>query len=166
MVILKKGDCEHCSRNYRYSLWHSGFGDNSYAYCDECGALALINYTNPQVIGLPRPEMQYAEIEESWEPFLKPCPCGGRFRKGQSPRCPFCKEKLSPNHAAQHIEAQAHGAGRGWRWQNDWRGVYCIAIDDPSNPGALLQVIDPLNVPEHETTKSKSRWSLLFSFGR
>ena len=82
------------------------------------------------------------------------------------PRCPFCKEKLSPSHAAEHIEAQAHGAGRGWQWQNNWAGVYCIAIDDPSNPGALLQLIDPILTPEIEKAKSKSRWSLLFSFGR
>ena len=167
MVILKKGDCEHCSRNYRYSLWHSGFGDNSYAYCDECGLLALINYTNPHVAGFPPHKTQYAEIDESWEPFLKPCPCGGRFRKGQSPRCPFCKERLSSVHAAGHIEAQAHGAGKGWRWQNDWTGVYCIAIDDPHNPGVLLQLLDPVIATERrEKTRSKSRWSLLFSLGR
>ena len=166
MVILKRGDCEHCSRHYRYSLWHSGFGDNSYAYCNECGMLALLNYNNPQVAGFPRLTTEYAEIDESWEPFLKPCPCGGRFQRGQSPRCPFCKEKLSPTHAAAHIEAQARGAGKSWHWQNHWSGVYCMAIDDPGNPGALLQFTDPVIVPETETPKSKSRWSLLFSLGR
>ena len=166
MVILKKGDCEHCQRSYRYSLWHSGFGDNSYAYCDQCGMLALLNYSNPQVAGFPLLSSQYQEIDESWEPFLKPCACGGQFRKGASPRCPSCNEKLSPTHAAEHIEAQAHGAGRGWHWQNNWSGVYCMAMDDPTNPGGLFQVSDPVINAATSKSKSKSRWSLLFSLGR
>ena len=166
MVILKKGDCEHCERNYRYSLWHSGFGDNSYAYCDQCGMLAILNYSNPQLAGLPPFTTQYAEIDDSWEPYLSACPCGGQFRKGQSPRCPFCSEKLSPTHAAEHIEAQAQGAGKGWRWQGDWHGVYCMAIDDPNNPGALLQVNDPILQAQPAKAKSRSRWALLFSMGR
>ena len=143
-----------------------GFGYNSYAYCDDCGALALLNYLNPQVAGISTAlSIEYAEIDESWEQFLLPCPCGGRFRKGASPRCPFCNERLSAEYAAEHIEAQALGAGRGWRWQNNWSGVYCVAVDDPHNPGSLLQVIDPVMKPE-VVNKAKSRWSLLFSFGR
>jgi hypothetical protein len=70
MVIVKKGDCEHCEQFYRYSLWHSGFGDNSYAYCDECGMLGILNYSNPQVAGFPRLSQEYAEIDASWEPPL------------------------------------------------------------------------------------------------
>jgi hypothetical protein len=164
MVILKKGDCEHCGRFYRYSLWHSGFGDNSYAYCDQCGMLAIVSYSDPQVARLPPLSSQYLEIDESWEQYLLPCTCGGRFRKGASPRCPFCREALSPTHAAEHIQAQALGATRGWQWQNNWNGVYCIAIDDPYNPGALRQMVDPVMKPE--IIKPKSRWSLLFSLGR
>ena len=51
MVILKKGDCEHCQRSYRYSLWHSGFGDNSYAYCDQCGIRSLCIRRNRWIFG-------------------------------------------------------------------------------------------------------------------
>jgi hypothetical protein len=163
MVIVKKGDCEHCGRYYRYSLWHCGFGDNSYAYCDQCGMLATVNYSNPDVAGFPPLTAQYQEIDESWETSLQPCGCGGRFRKGVSPRCPFCREVLSPSHAAAHLEAQAVGA-KGWRWQGNWNGVYCIAIEDPQEPGTLLQVVDPVVKPEK--VKNKSRWSLLFSFGK
>lgn len=165
MVIVKKGDCEHCGKFYRYSLWHSGFGDNSYAYCDDCGMLAMINYDNPTVVGFPPLSTQYAEIDESWEPLLLPCACGGRFRKGAEPRCPTCNEPLSAKHAAAHIEAQAQGAGRDWRWQKTWSGVYCMAIDNPHNPGVPLQVVDPVITPE--VAKTRKRWSsLLFSFGR
>lgn len=164
MVILKKGDCEHCGMLYRYSLWHSGFGDNSYAYCDQCGMLATISYATPEAAGFPPLSVQYAEIDESWEPFLRPCVCGGSFRKGASPRCPFCREPLSATHAAAHIEAQAQGARKGWRWQDNWSGMHCLSIEDPTEPGTLLQAVDPVLRPE--TAKARSRWSMLFSLGR
>lgn len=163
MLMMKKGDCEHCGRLYRYSLWHCGFGDNSYAYCEDCGMLATISYSNPEVAGFPPLSAQCSVIDESWEPLLQPCACGGRFRKGASPRCPFCYEKLSPVHAATHMEKQAASGHRGWEWQMNWSGIYCLAIEDPHDPGTLRQMADPLLKPE--VTKEKSRWSL-FSFGR
>ena len=160
MMMLNKGDCEHCGRTYRYSLWHSGFGNTSYAYCDECGMLALLNYSNQLVAALPAAPDQFGEIDRSWEPFLRPCPCGGHFRKGASPCCPYCNQKLSATHAAEHIEAQALGAGRNWHWQNDWKGIYCIAIDNPHNSGTLLQVEDPIGTAE--VVKVKRRWWVPF----
>ena len=164
MVILKKGDCEHCHGNYRYSLWHSGFGDNSYAYCDECGMLATLCYTDQTVANFPSPSAQYQQIDKEWEPFLRPCECGGRFLNGQAPRCPYCREILSATYAAAHMEKQAVGAQKDWRWQRNWSGVYCLAIEDPHAPGTLRQMVDPIIKPETEGTRS--RWSTLFSFGR
>ena len=163
MNTLKKGDCEHCGRFYRYSLWNSGFGNNSYAYCDQCGLLAILNYSNPLVAALPHVSIENEEIDKSWEPFLLPCPCGGRFRKGASPRCQYCNEPLSPMHAAGHIEAQAFGSGRGWHWQNSWSGLHCMAIEDPRKPGSLLQIEDPIGLPE--VVKPKKRWWVPFRLG-
>jgi len=163
MVMLKKGDCEHCGRFYRYSLWHSGFGDNSYAYCGQCGMLALFNYSNELVAALPTPAERFGVIDEAWEPHLKECPCGGSFHRSAAPRCPYCREKLSPMHAAEHIEAQAVGA-RGWSWQNNWSSIYCLAMIDPQNPGSVLQVVDPILQPERARTRK--RWPVLFSFSR
>ena len=164
MVIVKKGDCEHCGRLYRYSLWHCGFGDNSYAYCDECGMAGILNYSNPQVAGFPPLSIQHAEIDASWEPFLVPCVCGGHFRKGAAPRCLHCLEQLSPVHAAKHIAIQATGARKGWEWQNNWSGAYCMTMDDPNAPGNPRQMVDPVIKPE--IAKPRKRWPLLFSFGR
>ncbi len=164
MAILKKGDCEHCHRIYRYSLWHSGFGDNSYAYCDQCGMLGTLSYSNPEVAGFPPASVMYQEIDEAWESLLRPCECGGHFRQGAAPRCPFCHDVLSPTYAAGHMEKQAVGAVRGWQWQKNWSGVYCMAIEDPHDPGTLLQMVDP--VVKAKAEKPKSRWSLIFSFGR
>jgi hypothetical protein len=164
MVMLKKGDCEHCRRIYRYSLWHSGFGDNSYAYCDECGMLGTLSYLNLDVASFPPPTVRYQEIDESWESLMRPCVCGGRFRKGAAPRCPFCREVLSATYATGHMEKQAFGAGKDWHWQKNWNGMHCMAIEDPHDPGTLRQMVDP--VIRTESEKPKSRWSLLFSFGR
>jgi hypothetical protein len=165
MVMLKKGDCEHCGRVYRYSLWHCGFGDTSYAYCDDCGMLATINYSSEGVADFPDPSARYQEIDIQWEPLLRHCECGGRFRKGAAPRCPHCNEPLSATHAAAHMEKQAVGAPKGWCWQGNWNGVYCLAIEDPRDPGTLRQMIDPVKSTEREK-KAKSRWSLLFSLGK
>src|SRR5580658_125970 len=87
MLILQDGECEHCTRAYRYSLWHSGFGDNSYAYCDTCGMLAVLNYSHPNYRKLPPLTKKYQVMDAAWEPFLRRCGCGGRFRVGASPRC-------------------------------------------------------------------------------
>ena len=125
--------------------------------------LALFNYSNEYVSALPAPADKFGEIESAWEPYIQACPCGGHFRKGASPRCPSCSEKLSATHAAEHIEAQALGA-RGWKWQNNWSGLYCIAMIDPLNPGSVLQLVDPIEKPDH--AKQKRRWPVLFSFGR
>jgi len=163
MNTLQKGDCEHCGRYYRYSLWNSGFGNNSYAYCEQCGLLAILNYSNPLVAGLPQASIENEEIDASWEPFLLPCPCGGQFRKGAAPRCPFCNEKLSATHAAGHIEAQALGSGRGWQWQNSWSGLHCMAIEDAVRPGSLLQIEDPVGQPK--IAKPKRRWWVPFRPG-
>jgi hypothetical protein len=39
-----------------------------------------------------------------------------------------------------------------------------LAMDNPETPGYPRQMVDPVHQPE--TSQSKSRWSLLFSFGR
>ena len=165
MLLMNKGDCEHCHRLYRYSLWHSGFGDNSYAYCDLCGRLATFNYSNNLVANLPPPSVRYHEIDTEWEQYLSPCFCGGHFRRGASPRCPCCRRELSPIYAARHFEQNSRGSSKGWHWQRNWSGVYCLAIEDPTDPGTLLQTLDPVYQPQ-PPAKAKKGWSLLLSLGR
>jgi hypothetical protein len=62
------------------------------------------------------------------ESFLKPCPCGGHFKSGVSPRCPTCKGLLSADLATTYIEANAPGTVGGWRWQKSWTELYSIII--------------------------------------
>jgi hypothetical protein len=70
-----------------------------------------------------------AEIPAAMEPYLEPCPCGGGFVAGSSPRCPHCNQALSAEKAADYIEPQAPGTKKGWRWQRNWHGLYCVVIN-------------------------------------
>jgi hypothetical protein len=165
MFALHKGDCEHCLRSYRYTLLHAAFGDFSYAYCDSCGILATFSYSNSHLVQLPPLSQAHQVIDPEWEPFLDPCPCGGHFRSGASPRCLACSSPLSAEHAASHIERNAIGAGRGWRWQRNWTDLYCIAMEDPKDPGSLRQVEDPFH-KARTGQPHKGLWSRLLSFSR
>jgi hypothetical protein len=75
-----------------------------------------------------RVKWTYAEIAEEMEPYLLPCEYWGKFSKGNSPRCPKCREVLSADKAARYIEPQSPGSAKGWRWR-DWQGVYSVVID-------------------------------------
>ena len=167
MFALHKGDCEHCTRAYRYTLLHAGFGDFSYAYCDTCGMLATFNYSNSFLVNLPPASVPHQVIDPEWEPFINPCECGGHFRADASPRCVFCSSVLSAEHAATHIERNTIGAGRGWHWQGNWTDLYCIAMEDPRDPGSLRQVEDHfLETRSRPGKPRKGIWSQVFSFSR
>jgi hypothetical protein len=167
MFALHKGDCEHCLRTFRYTLLHAGFGDFSYAYCDCCGMLATFNYSDSILVKLPPPAAPHQVIDSDWEPFLDACACGGSFRSGAAPRCVFCNSVLSAVHAATHIERNTVGSGRGWHWQGNWTDLYCIALEDPKDPGSLRQVEDPfLERKAHSEKPRKGLWSRVLSFGR
>lgn len=167
MFTLHKGDCEHCCRIYHYTLLHAGFGDYSYAYCDRCGTLATFDYSSSFILSVPALKTQHQAIEASWHPFIKECSCGGDFRSGASPRCVFCAEPLSAEHAAAHIERNSVGAGRGWRWQKNWSDVYCMALEDPRNPGTLRQVVDPFADRSSRVEQpARKGWAQIFSFSR
>ncbi|HUD57671.1 MAG TPA: hypothetical protein VMR02_20745 [Terracidiphilus sp.] len=167
MFALHKGDCEHCFRTFRYTLLHAGFGDFSYAYCDSCGKLATFNRSDSILVRLPPPSAPHQVIDPEWEPYLDTCLCGGSFRSGASPRCVFCNSVLSAEHAATHIERNTVGSGRGWHWQGNWTDLYCIALEDPKDPGSLRQIEDPyLERKAREVKPRKGLWSRVLSFSR
>jgi hypothetical protein len=124
------GKCGDCGGAFDLELLHCGFGDCSYAYCDRCGKTAILSGWDkrwPKGIKLTQ-----AEIPVEMESHLAPCDCGGKFTKGNAPRCPHCGERLSADQAAEHIEAQAPGTKKGWRWQKTWQGLYCIVVNGRS----------------------------------
>lgn len=165
MFTLQKGDCEHCARTLRYALLNAVFGDFSYAYCDTCGALATIGLNNSKLLTMPKTDATNQAIPVEWEPYLRACVCGGAFRRGASPRCLFCEKPLSAEIAVSHIEGNSVGAPRGWRWQRNWTDTYCMAMEDPKNPGNLRQVVDPFLHGEDEEPRPK-KWYQIFGSDR
>jgi hypothetical protein len=124
------GRCETCGEKFGYYLIHNGFNDTAYSYCDSCGMTSLVGGWGDTKVPKEARLKIHGVISESAEPFLKRCQCGGRFRRGASPRCPHCNAELSAVGATKYIEENAPGAREGWRWQQDWVGMYCIVIED------------------------------------
>lgn len=123
------GTCEHCQREFGYWLAHCGFGDCVYAYCDSCGKTAILSMWDKRMPKLPNCPGQQGMCAEM-KRHVQSCDCGGSFRRGATPRCPHCKQPLSSEVATSYIERNAPGAQKGWRWQQNWSGLYCIVIED------------------------------------
>ncbi len=120
------GKCDSCSKSFQYDLLHNGFNESTYAYCNECGMLAILSaWKVPTGIKLNAQQMIEPEIES----YLAPCQCGGQFKAGASPRCPHCHIPLSTDKATKWIEANAPGTAKGWKWQRSWTGIYPISIE-------------------------------------
>ncbi len=105
-------DCYHCHTSFTYHFAHSGFGDEDFFYCDQCGAVAIVDWYSKQY----RPFYEKyihknsyeAQKPESLAKFSKDkhdmlieisqhlatCPCGGKFTIDAAPRCPYCKKRL------------------------------------------------------------------------
>jgi hypothetical protein len=113
MKELSSGRCEHCNKEFGYQLCHCGFGDCSYAYCDKCGMTAVLSYWSKRMPKMPSGCPPQQEICVELEQYLKPCDCGGVFKKGSFPRCFHCNTPLSAPVATHYIEANAPGRKAG-----------------------------------------------------
>jgi hypothetical protein len=121
------GKCEHCLAAIPYYIIHNGFNDSAYAYCDSCSMVCILSGYFAKI-----PKNAHLKIHRNITPdiesYLQPCPCGGHFKSGVSPRCPTCKGLLSAELAATYIEANAPGTVKGWRWQRSWTELYSLTI--------------------------------------
>lgn len=124
-----KGSCDHCGAIFGYYLIHNGFNDSTHVYCDTCGCTAILNLLTMEE-RLGRMPQLVVPIPNELEQHLASCRCGGRFRAAGVPRCPACRELLSPQSAAIWLEENAPGARQGWRWQRSWNGLYAIVIGE------------------------------------
>lgn len=123
------GSCELCGKTFQYYLVHNGFNDSAYSYCDKCGCTVLLNRFS-RVPVPPTLKVHQRLWDGELERLLKPCRCGGTFRADANPRCPHCEQPLSAIQAKGYIEANAPGAKKGWKWQNNWTGLYAIVVDN------------------------------------
>ncbi|MCA0201294.1 MAG: hypothetical protein LCH56_10700 [Proteobacteria bacterium] len=124
---MSVGVCEHCTQKFSYRLIHNGWSNTAYAYCDNCGCTALFHELGP-VPTTARLKVQ-GRISGEIEQYLKPCACGGKFRAEAVPRCPHCRQALSPEKARGYLEANA---AAGWSWQGNWSDFHCIVIAERS----------------------------------
>lgn len=123
------GQCERCGVRFAYQIIHNGFNDTAYAYCDRCGMTAFVGGWHDSRRPKEAPLRIHEPILPETEPYLESCVCGGRFRHEASPRCPRCHEPLSAEAATEWIERNAPGTRKGWRWQRNWSGVYCLIVE-------------------------------------
>ena len=130
--MSKDGTCDKCSKKFSYTLFHSGFGESSYAYCNKCGKVALLDtyLVPPKIKYIFLNYARHHIISKELEKFIDPCECGGKFTHNASPRCPHCKQKLSAIEANKYIESDNPNKKEAWLWQNNWTGLYAMIIDD------------------------------------
>jgi len=123
-----EGTCDACAATFEYYLVHNGFNDSTYGYCDTCGRTVIVYADNTGFDGAPA--QSHHALPATVERQLPSCACGGRFGADAAPRCPSCLDQLSAQRATSWVEAQAAGTKMGWRWQQHWKGLYCIIIDN------------------------------------
>jgi len=123
-----QGTCDGCGRAFEYDLFHTGFADAAYAYCDSCGMVAYLSAWYPGAPGRPTFD-SFGHATAQMTQLLKPCPCGGSFTATAVPRCPHCQHQLSASAATSWIEANAPGPAKRWRWERSWDGIYCLVIE-------------------------------------
>jgi hypothetical protein len=88
--------CPQCRHSVRYYHF-SGMGDMApHFYCDRCSNLYYSESHHKRIWGKKPTQSLLLEIETT----LPICPCGGKFRPGQNPKCPHCgfefKHKSNP----------------------------------------------------------------------
>ena len=93
--------CPHCGKIIELQqqyLYHAGFSNLGFLYCDTCSNILEFGSYNPNyetIVGNKHPWVLTPEEKTELESHLAPCPCGGHFKFNAYPRCPFCGEDLS-----------------------------------------------------------------------
>jgi hypothetical protein len=100
-----QGRCQACEAAFEARLIHNGFNDSAYAYCAQCGTLALCSLWKWPA-SLPRVDQGPLASEQT--DHLRPCSCGGRYTPTAGPRCPKCRAELDAEAA--------------------WHGLYALMI--------------------------------------
>lgn len=124
------GKCDKCGVGFRYYLIHTGFGYYSYAYCDRCGKLCLLQVFSKNAPEKYKNKQHMQKISEEMDQYIEKCSCGGGFKHDASPRCPTCNSQLSAEAAREYIERNAPGTKAGWKWQGNWDELYAIVIEN------------------------------------
>jgi DNA-directed RNA polymerase subunit RPC12/RpoP len=94
--------CSRCARSFEYYRIDNQINDSWYIYCAKCGSTGLLYSRNafPQDVY----EKSGYELASEAEPFLPACSCGGTFKHGAHPRCPYCGLELSRDEIVEMLD--------------------------------------------------------------
>jgi hypothetical protein len=85
--------CPGCGTRL-YAVLHSPFCDDYRLYCDHCPRAVEVSFYDPvcktAVDRLPA-DRTWEQMMAAFEPLLRPCECGGRFRGNAPRRCFACR---------------------------------------------------------------------------
>ena len=92
--------CKNCGRDVplpQERPLHAGFSNVGVLYCDS--HLSTLTFSTFDVkyaalVGEKHPWALSSGEKARVEEALRACPCGGRFRFDQSPKCPECRSDL------------------------------------------------------------------------
>ena len=87
------GVCHSCSLTFDYSRIDNQINDSWYIYCATCGATGLLH--SAKSLRADILEKSGYELASEAEPFLPACRCGGTFKSGALPRCPYCRAEFN-----------------------------------------------------------------------
>jgi len=97
MVLI----CPNCQKEIKLRqkyFYHAGLSNRGFLYCDKGSSMLKFGSYNPnyqRIVGPKHPWTLTAEEKAKLEKHLTPCKCGGRFRFGAPPLCPFCQASLA-----------------------------------------------------------------------
>jgi hypothetical protein len=78
--------CVHCTEEFMMREYSPGHVGLDVYRCDRCACSAAKNKASVP----PGYHKGHVSIEE----YMKPCECGGRFRKGADYLCPYCRSTI------------------------------------------------------------------------
>ena len=103
-MVRKILRCPNCKKDIHVKgTYNAGFGDEGFLYCDKDSAVLTFNaydetYEKLVPNKMPWPPRAGGDLttheQRVIERHLRPCPCGGRFRFQNKPRCPICGSSI------------------------------------------------------------------------
>lgn len=142
-----KISCYHCNELLEFEYHHSGFGDETFFYCEKCGMVATIDlygkemnegrfyerfnlikkYNVQNKKKLLAFENNFRKMRVEISQHLQNCLCGGGFSVDAIPRCPICNKEFEWDKTIDEIDISSGRTGQlSFRkcLKKGWRDIY------------------------------------------